>query len=53
MVSSIVSPRDFEESTLLISLPSICAWMETSAWVCSIASGQENPLLAGHAWFPP
>ena len=31
-----IRPSDYEESTLLISWPSICAWIETSAWVCSL-----------------
>ena len=35
-VSSIVSPRDFEEFTLMILLSSICARMKAPAWVCSI-----------------
>ncbi len=35
-VSSIVRPRDFKESTLLISLPSICARKEVPALVCSL-----------------
>ena len=28
-VSSVVGPRHFEESTILISLPSTCTWIET------------------------
>ena len=35
-VSSIVSPRDFEELTLMISFRSICARKEAQAWLCSL-----------------